>query len=102
MQFKALKTYFMNGQHYVCRFCAVALGAWDHGQLKHDLHVYRRHKAQLANGGAFVFSSCQTCAPEVDVAAAQRALKACREAGPAAKQKVLSVELFPLPSQELK
>jgi hypothetical protein len=102
MQFKALKTYFVKDQHYVCRFCAAPLGEWQHGRLTHDLTAYRRHKAHLANGGLFVFSSCQTCAAEVDVVAAQKALKACREAGPANKQKVVSVEPYPLPSEELK
>jgi len=99
LPFKSLRSYYLEGVHFVCRFCSKPIGDFARGKLVRN-KSFAQAKAIFtkADGlsGAYMFNGCTSCLKDIAPTAVEAALEHCPHTPDFGPVTVSSVEIVNL------
>jgi len=98
---KPLKSFFMRGVHFLCRFCGEAIGQW-HGKKLEHLPNYTQIDVKTDTASVYRINGCRQCLSALTPKEAQSAFKADPFVHTRIKDAMKCTEVPPLPQEDLK
>lgn len=99
---KALKSFYKENEHFVCRFCCAPIGEWKKGKLERNKEFTQARATLDMPGIVYQFNGCKGCVKEdMDLELIQEAFDLDPSTPKKGYAKVLEVKLVDL-SKELR